>query len=225
MPESKRLTWDETGKKLYHTGVSKVALYTMKSDGTYNKGVAWNGITAVNESPSGGETTDFYANNSKYLGIRSAEKYEATIEAYMYPDEWMACDGSATIAKGVTIRQQKRVPFGLVYTTILGNDTDGDDYGEIIHIVYGASAAPSSRDNGTVNETPEPSTMSWSVSSNPVPVTGHKPTSTLEIDTTTCDAEKLAVLIGKLYGTDDADPEFLLPDEIAAIFGTDLISG
>lgn len=227
MPEttSKALVWDAEGKRYYETGVSKGVLFPTAAEGSYGTGVAWNGLTAVNEAPTGAEMTDLYANNAKYLGIRAAEKYEATIEAYTYPDEFAECDGSASIAPGVTIGQQTRKSFGFTYQTILGNDVEQNDFSYKIHIVYGASAAPSSRDHATVNESPEAATMSWSISSNPVNVTGHKPTSTLEIDASKVDKTKLAAFEKIIYGSDEAAPRLPLPDEIATMFGTEVVSG
>lgn len=227
MPDttSNKIVWDEEGKRFYETGVSKGVLFPMTAEGKYGTGVAWNGLTAVNEAPTGAEMTDLYANNAKYLGIRSAEKYEGTIEAYTYPDEFMECDGSASIAQGVTIGQQTRKSFGFAYQTIVGNDVEQNDYSYKIHIVYGASASPSSRDHATVNESPEAATMSWNISSNPVNVTGHKPTSTLEIDASKADKEKLAAFEAIIYGSDATAPRLPLPDEIATLFGTELVSG
>lgn len=227
MPEttSKKLIWDAEGERFYEAGVSKGVLFPMTAEGTYGTGVAWNGLTAVNEAPTGAEMTDLYANNHKYLGIRSAEKYEATIEAYTYPDEFMECDGSASIATGVYIGQQTRKSFGFAYQTIIGNDIEQNDFSYKIHLVYGASAAPSSRDHSTVNESPEASTMSWSISSNPVNVTGHKPTSTLEIDASKADKTKLADFEAIIYGSDTEAPRLPLPDEIATLFGTEAVSG
>lgn len=229
MPEevtvSKKLVWDQTGERLYETGVSKGVLFPMGSNGSYEAGVAWNGLTAVNEAPTGAEMTDLYANNAKYLGLRSAEKYESTIEAYTYPKAFEKCDGSAAIAPGVKIGQQVRSSFGFCYQTIIGNDVEQNDYGYKIHIVYGASAAPSSRDHGTVNESPEATTMSWSVSSNPVSVTGHKPTSTVEISSLEADPDKLATFEEIIYGSDTTAPRLPLPDEIMEHFGTTVVNG
>lgn len=218
MASSKALEWDKTGEKLYETGVEQVALYVQGSDGSYGTGVAWNGITAVNESPSGAEATSLYANNRKYLDLFSAEEYGGTIEAYTYPDEWKKCDGCADLATGVSIRQQKRSAFGLVYKTLIGSDTDGNDHGYKIHLIYGATASPSSRDHGTVNDSPEASTMSWEFKTTPVSVSGYKPTSTIEIDSTTVDAEKLASFEKILYGSDTTAAKLPLPEEVISHF-------
>lgn len=218
MASSKALEWDKTGEKLYETGVEQVALYVQGSSGAYGTGVAWNGITAVNEAPSGAEATSLYANDRKYLDLFSAEEYGGTIEAYMYPDAWKKCDGCADIAKGVSVRQQKRSAFGLAFKTLIGSDTDGNDHGYKLHLVYAATASPSSRDHGTVNDSPEASTMSWEFKTTPVTVPGYKPTSTIEIDSTTVDAEKLASFEKILYGSENADARLPLPEEVISHF-------
>lgn len=224
-----KIVWDKVGEHLYETGVSNTVLYKQDNTGAYPLGVPWNGITAINESPSGAEANPFYADNVKYLNILSAEEYGATIEALMYPDEFAECDGSASLATGVKIGQQKRSTFGLCYRTIIGNDTEDDAYGYKLHITYGCKAAPSERSHATVNESPEPDTMSWEVSTTPVPVTGFKPTASVEIDSTKTDPAKLAALEAILYGTDageggtpSATPARLpLPDEIKTLIGTE----
>lgn len=219
-----RVKWDQTSERLYETGVDRGVVYPQASNGTYPKGAAWNGLTGVTESPSGAEPTALWANNHKYLNLMSAEEFAATIEAYTYPDEFAECDGSAELAKGVKIGQQKRTAFGLTYRTKLGNDVDGDDYGYKIHIIYGALAAPSERAYATVNDSPEAITMSWEVSTTPVETKDFEPTSHLEIDSTKADPDKLKALEDILYGKDGAsdqgtDPRLPLPDEIATLMG------
>lgn len=214
---SKALVWDQTGERYYETGVSKGVLYPQSTSGTYPLGVAWNGLTAVTESPSGAEPTALYADDIKYLNILSTEEFAATVEAYTYPDEFAKCDGSAELLPGVSIGQQKRNPFGLAYRTALGNDTDGNDHGYKLHIIYGALAAPSEKAFATVNDSPEAITFSWELSTTPVNVTGKKPTATVVIDSTKVDAAKLAALEKVLYGSEDADPRLPLPDEIKSI--------
>lgn len=196
-----RLEWDKSGERFFETGVDRTVLYPAVN-GAYPKGVAWNGITAVNENPSGAEPTALYADNIKYLTLMSAETYGCTIEAYMYPDEFGQCDGSAAIAKGVTIGQQKRVPFGLSYRTLIGNDADGQEHGYKIHLVYGGLASPSQKDHSTVNDNPDATSMSWDVTNTPVEVPGYKPTASIEIDSTKIDKDKLAKLESILYGGD-----------------------
>lgn len=193
------LSWDETGEKLYETGVDHGVLYPMGQSG-YGTGVAWNGLTTVTETPSGAEATKLYADNIKYLEIRSAEEFGGTIEAYTYPDEWAECDGSAALIAGVYAGQQPRKVFGLCYRTVLGNDVDLDKHGYKLHIVYGCTASPSERSYATINDSPEAITFSWEFSSVPVPVTGHKPVSCITIDSTKVDATKLKALENKLYG-------------------------
>ena len=194
------LNWDETGEKLYETGVDRGVLYPMGQNG-YGNGVAWNGLTGVTETPSGAEATKLYADNIKYLEIRSAEEFGGTIEAYTYPDEWAECDGSAALVAGVYAGQQPRKVFGFCYRTILGNDVDLDKHGYKLHIAYGCTASPSERSYATVNDSPEAIMFSWEFSSVPVPVEGHKPVSCITIDSTKVDATKLATLEAILYGT------------------------
>jgi hypothetical protein len=216
-----KLVWDKTGERYYETGVNQGVLYPQGINGTYPKGVAWNGLTAVTESPSGAEATPLYADNIKYLNLMSAEEFGATIEAYTYPDEFAQCDGSAEIAPGVMIGQQNRKVFGLSYKTALGNDVDGTDYGYKLHLIYGALAAPSEKGYSTINDSPEAITFSWEVTTTPVTVTGFKPTASISIDSTKVDATKLEALEDILYGTANADPYLPLPDEIAALFAAD----
>ena len=212
------LVWDETGKKLFETGVSNVALYPQDTTGVYGTGVAWNGVTNISESPSGAEATTLWANNGKYLNLYSVEEYASSIEAYTYPDEFAECDGSAEIAKGVSIGQQTRKSFGLAYKTLVGSDTDGNDHGYKLHLVYGCKAAPSERSHATVNDSPEALSFSWEISTTPVSVTGHKPTASVEIDSTKVDPAKLAAFEKILFGSDTAAARLPLPDEVATHF-------
>ena len=210
------LTWDQTGEKLYETGVQKGVLYPM--DGAvYGKGVAWNGLTAVNETPSGAESTKLYADDIKYLDIRSAEEFGATIEAYSSPEEFDACDGTASLADGVNIGQQNRKGFGFCYRSTIGNDTEYNNYGYKLHIIYGLTASPSERSYSTVNDSPEAATLSWEVSSTPVNVAGFKPTSIVTINSKKINPEALKEIEDALYGTESVEPKILLPDEIKAI--------
>lgn len=213
-----KLVWDESGKRLYETGVKMGVLYVQDATGAYPKGVAWNGLTAVNESPSGAEATPLYADDIKYLNLRSAEEFGATIEAYTYPDEFEACDGSAEIAEGVKIGQQARKTFGLCYRTIVGNDVEGNDYGYKLHLIYGATAAPSEKAYATVNDSPEAVTFSWEVTCTPVDVPGFKPSASIVIDSTKVDKTKLAALETKLYGDATNEPQLPLPSEIINMF-------
>lgn len=217
-----RLEWDKTGERLYETGISNGVLYPQATGGTYSKGVAWNGLTAVTESPSGAEPTPLYADNSKYLTLMSVEEFGFSIEAYMYPDEFKQCNGEVSLVTGVTIGQQKRNAFGMSYKTILGNDVDGDAHGYKLHLVYGALAAPSEMAHNTVNDSPEAATMSWECSTTPVSVNGFKPTSHLVIDSTTADETKLKALEDILYGSasEGDGPRLPLPDEVATLMKT-----
>ena len=212
-----KLVWDEVGKRTYETGVDKGVLYVQNDEGAYGKGVAWNGLTAVNESPSGAEPTALYADNTKYLELTSKEEYGATIEAYTYPDEFEACDGSAELGDGVVIGQQSRKVFGLCYRTVKGNDVKNNDYGYKIHLVYGCKAKPAQKNYQTINDSPEAITFSWEVSTTPVEVEGFKPTATVTIDSTKVTAEKLKAIEEALYGTESVEPKLLLPSEILAI--------
>lgn len=214
-----KLVWDKTGDRLYETGVKNGVLY-IPTSGVYSKGVAWNGLTAVTESPSGAEATALYADDTKYLSLMSAEEFGATIEAYTYPDEFAACDGSAELADGVMIGQQKRSTFGLCYKTTIGNDTEGNDHGYKLHIIYGALAKPSERAYASINDSPEAITFSWEITTTPVNVTGAKPTASLVIDSTKADPSKLAALEDILYGKDGEpgnEPRLPLPDEIKSL--------
>jgi hypothetical protein len=219
-----RLKWDQTGERLYETGVKQGVLY-IPTGGVYSKGVAWNGLTAVTESPSGAEVTALYADDGKYLNLMSAEEFGATIEAYTYPDEFAACDGSKELADGVTIGQQARSTFGLCYKTTVGNDTEGNDHGYKLHIIYGALASPSEKAYSTINDSPDAVTFSWEVTTTPVNVTGAKPTASLVIDSTKADPTKLTALEDILYGKDASsgsssqavEPRLPLPDEIKTL--------
>ena len=214
-----KLVWDKTGDRLYETGVKNGVLY-IPTAGVYSKGVAWNGLTAVTESPSGAEATALYADDTKYLSLMSAEEFGATIEAYTYPDEFAACDGSAELADGVMIGQQKRSTFGLCYKTTIGNDTEGNDHGYKLHIIYGAMAAPSEKAYASINDSPEAITFSWEITTTPVNVTGAKPTASLVIDSTKADPSKLAALEDILYGKDGEpgnEARLPLPDEIKTL--------
>lgn len=213
-----KLVWDESGKRLYETGVKMGVLYVQDASGAYPKGVVWNGLTAVNESPSGAEATPLYADDIKYLNLRSAEEFGATIEAYTYPDEFEACDGSAEIAEGVKIGQQARKSFGLCYRTIVGNDVQGNDFGYKLHLIYGATASPSEKAYATVNDSPEAVTFSWEVTCTPVEVPNFKPSASIVIDSTKVDATKLAALEAKLYGDATTEAKLPLPAEIIEMF-------
>lgn len=213
-----RLVWDKTGERFYETGVKQGVLYPQTA-GAYPKGYAWNGLTAVTESPSGAEANPLYADDIKYLNLMSNEDFSATIEAYTYPEEFAACDGSASIADGVMISQQKRQAFGLCYKTTLGNDVDGNEHGYKLHIVYGALAAPSEKAYATINDSPEAITFSWEISTTPVEVEGHKPTACITIDSTRVPAEKLKSLEDILYGANDTEARLPMPAEIITTIG------
>lgn len=224
-----KLVWDKTGEHYYETGVKNGVLYPMSASGTYPKGVAWNGLTAITESPSGAEATALYADDIKYLNLMSNEEFGATVEAYTYPDEFAECDGSASLTEGVYIGQQARKTFGLCYRTTLGNDSKGNDYGYKLHIIYGAMASPSEKAYSTINDSPDAITFSWELSTTPVAVANFKPTASLTIDSTKVDSEKLAKLEEILYGKDGTgednsvgavDPRLPLPDEIATLMKT-----
>lgn len=218
-----KLVWDQDTERLYQTGVKNCVLYVRGASGTYPKGVAWNGITGITESPSGAEATALYADDIKYLNLISNEDFGATITAYTYPDEWTECDGSAEIADGVTIGQQTRKPFGLCYKTTLGNDAEGNAYGYMLHLIYGATASPSERAYTTINESPEAVEFSWEITTIPVNVTGKKPTASITINSKKADPTKLAALEDILFGTngtgsgEGTDPRLPLPDEIATL--------
>ena len=212
-----KIVWDAIGEHTFETGVRNGVLYLKDAQGAYSTGVAWNGLTSVSESPEGAEPTDLYADDIKYLTLMSAENFKATIEAYTYPPEFEECDGSASIANGVVIGQQARKPFGLCYRTSIGNDTDGNEHGYKLHIVYGCLASPSEKQYSTINDSPEAITFSWEVSTTPVNVNGKKPTATLIIDSTKADKAKLTALEGILYGSESEEPRLPLPDEIATL--------
>lgn len=208
------LTWDDTGKRFYETGVKKGVLYVQDESGAYPTGVAWNGLTAVTESPSGAEATPLYADDIKYLNLYSVEEFGATIEAYTYPDEFAQCDGSAELVKGVKIGQQKRKSFGLSYVTTKGNDIDGNAHGYLIHLVYGCMASPSEKSYATINDSPEAITFSWELTTTPVAVSGFEPTATIVIDSKTADPTKLAAFEKILYGSETAAAKLPLPNEV-----------
>ena len=224
-----KIVWDNAGERYYETGVKNGVLYVQNTSGegvvSYGIGVPWNGLTAVTESPSGAEATPLYADDIKYLNLMSNEELGLTIEAYTYPDEFADCDGSAALAKGVMIGQQKRKSFGLCYRTVIGNDVESNDYGYKLHMVYGCLAAPSEKAYATINDSPEAITFSWEVSTTPVNVAGFKPTSQITIDSTKANPEKLAALEAILYGknptsegsADGVDPRLPLPDEVATL--------
>lgn len=212
-----KLVWDQTGERLYETGVKQGVLYPQAAGGTYPKGVAWNGLTNVTESPSGAEATPLYADDIKYLNLISTEELGGTIEAYTYPDEFAECDGSASLTEGVYIGQQPRKTFGFCYRTTLGNDVSNNNYGYKLHLVYGALASPSEKAYATINDSPEAITFSWEFSTTPVNVTGFKPTASITIDSTKVNAKKLAALEVILYGDADNEARLPLPDEVAQI--------
>ena len=214
---TKELVWDAVGERNYETGVKKVAMYPQDATGAYPKGAAWNGISAITESPSGAESTKLYADDGKYLDLTSAEEYGCTVEAYTYPDEFKPCNGETELAEGVTIGQQERQRFGLCYRTILGNDTEGSKHGYILHLVYGCKAAPSEKAHNTVNDSPEATTMSWEITTTPVDVTGHEPSATLTLNSTKVPAAKMAAIEKVLYGSADTEARLPLPDEVIEI--------
>lgn len=218
-----KIVWDETGKRLYETGVEKGVLYPVDSNGAYPLGVPWNGLVNVNESPSGAESSAQYADDIKYLNLISAEEFGATIEAFTYPEEFAECDGSAMVGSGVYVGQQGRKVFGFCYQTKIGNDTEGTDHGYKIHIVYGCQASPSEKAYGTINDSPEAITFSWEIKTTPVNVDGFKATALITIDSTkftnTADKAKLTALEAKLYGTENADPYLPLPAEVFSTLG------
>lgn len=209
-----KIKWDETGEKIYETGVKNGVLYLPNETGEYVKGVAWNGLTAVTESPSGAESTPLYADDIKYVELFSAEEFGATLECYTYPDEFAECDGSAEVAPGVIISQQNRKTFGLCYRTTLGNDVKGNEFGYKLHLIYGAKASPSEKSYSTINDSPEAITFSYEITTTPVNVTGHKPTASLTINSTKVEAGKLQQLEALLYGGDSTEAKLPLPDEV-----------
>ena len=220
-----KLVWDQTGDREYETGVKNGVLYPQGEGGTYPKGVAWNGLISVTESPSGAEATALYADDIKYLNLMSNEEFGATIEAYMSPEEFDQCDGTASLATGVSIGQQKRKTFGMAYKTTIGNDVDGNDHGYKIHLIYGALAAPSEKAYSSINDSPEAMTLSWEVSTTPVTGDGFKPTATVVIDSTKADPTKLAALEAVLFGSAAKEARLPLPDEIVSIIGTTSVPG
>lgn len=218
-----KLEWDKTGERLFETGVSNGVIYPQDTSGKYPNGAAWNGLTAITESPSGAEPTPLYADNIKYLTLMSAEEFGFSIEAYMYPEEFAECNGEGELVTGVRLGQQKRKSFGLSYKTLLGNDVDGEAHGYKLHLVYGALAAPSEKARNTVNDSPEATTMSWECTTTPVAVEGFKPTAHIEIDSTAVTHDKLKKLEDILYGGDSEGTARLpLPDEVKTILTTGL---
>lgn len=212
-----KIVWDDAGKHLFETGIDQGVLYVQNNDGTYATGVPWNGLTGITESPSGGEPNNLYADNIKYLSLYSLEEFGATIEAYTYPDEFAQCDGTASLATGVSIGQQARQSFALSYRTRIGNEIQGSDYGYKIHIIYGAKASPSERAYTAINDSPDAITFSWEVTTTPIAVAGFKPTSHLVIDSKTVDSAKLTIIENKLYGSDNLEPTLLTPDVVLGI--------
>lgn len=214
------LEWDKTGEKLYETGVENGVLYPQDATGAYPLGVAWNGLSSVGKTPSGGEATAIWASNKKYLSMMSAEEFGGSIEAYMYPDEFAVCNGEAVIADGVSVQQQTRKTFGLCFKTLVGNDVLGNDYGYKLHLVYGCKVSPSEQTFNTINDSPEAATMSWEYNTTPVKVTGFKPTACLVIESKKVPEAKMLLLLAELYGSATETAHLLLPDEVAAIVGT-----
>ena len=212
-----KLVFNGVGDRLFETGVKKGVLYVMGDEGQYENGVVWNGLTAVTEKPTGAETTNLYADDVKYVVIYGAEEFEATIEAYTYPEEFEQCDGSAVLTTGVNVGQQTRKTFAFCYTTSLGNDTQGQDFGYKIHIIYGCKAKPSEKSYSTINDSPEAVTFSWDVSTVPVPVEGMNPTATMVIDSTRVESSKLKLLEEVLYGTEVEDARLPLPNEVKTL--------
>ena len=213
-----KLVWDNTGERIYETGVQNGVLYPRNAAGLYPKGVSWNGLISVTESPTGAESNKVYADNITYLNLISAEEFGATIEAYTYPDEFAACDGSGELSTGVFVGQQTRKVFGLAYKSFVGNDVAGNDFGYKLHLIYGGNASPSEKAYATINDTPEAITFSWEVTTTPVEVTDFKPTASITIDSTKVDAAKLTVLETILFGSANAEARLPLPDEVAGIF-------
>lgn len=211
-----KMVWDQTAQRLYETGVEQVALF-VQNQGSYGAGVAWNGVTALNITPSGAEPTALWANNRKYLNLMSAEEIGATVEAYTYPDEFMACDGSATVAPGVYIGQQARKSFALAGKTLIGNDTEGNKHGYKLHLLWGCLASPSEKAYATVNDSPEAITLSWEVTTTPVEVEGYEATAYMCIDSTKTDAAKLKALEAKIYGSESEEPAMPTPAEVISM--------
>lgn len=215
-----KISWDNVGEKIWETGVDHGVIYTPTAHGVYGGGVPWNGLTSVNEKPTGAEPNDQYADNIKYLTLYSNEDFEATIEAFTYPPEFAECDGSKFVADGVEVHQQARKPFGFTYRTIMGNDVLGQEFGYKIHIIYGAMVTPSEKNYETINDSPEAITLSWDLTTIPVPVPGMRPTAHISIDSTNADAARMADLEKILYGDADTDPRLPTPEEVMAIFST-----
>ena len=208
------IKWDSTGERFFEMGVKKGVLYPIDNEGNYTKGVAWNGLTSVAETPDGAEATDLYADDIKYASFRSAEKFGGTVEAYMFPDEWYECDGSAELAPGVYLGQQTRKKFGMSYVTQIVNDVQGDGFGYKLHLVYGATASPSERTYESINDSPDAITFSWDFETTPVDVAGHKPTSLITINSLKADPTKLKALEAILYGAESQEPRLPMPDEV-----------
>ncbi len=218
-----KLVWDDTGNRLYETGVDQGVLFVKNSSGTYENGVAWNGLTAVNESPTGGEASPIYADNIKYLNLMSDEEFAGSIEAYTYPDEFAVCDGSVAIQQGVYASAQPRKEFGFSYRTLVGNDVDGKEHGYKIHLVYNCLASPSDRSHSTVNDSPEAESLSWDFTTTPEsfgPSSSYKPTAHIVIDSTKCDATKLTAFEAKLYGAQSTEPTLPSPAQVITDFTT-----
>ena len=217
-----KLVWDDAGKHLYETGVKMGVFYPLTA-GTYPKGYVWNGLSTVTESPSGAEANDQYADDIKYISIRSAEEFGATIECFTFPDEFMACDGLGTLAEGVTVGQQSRKPFGFCYRTVLGNDTELNDYGYKLHLIYNATASPSEKEYSSINDSPEAIAFSYEITTTPINVTGLKPTAKVEVDSTKVSVTGLAALEKVLYGEEGvggSDARLPLPDEVKTLVAT-----
>ena len=221
-----KIEWDKNGERLFETGVKNAVVYPMNSTTKkYDTGYAWNGVTGITESPEGAEATALYADNIKYLNLYSAEEFKATLEAYMYPPAFETLDGTAEIATGVNIGQQKRGVFGLSYRTEIGSDLDGNSHGYKLHLIYGCQASPSEKGFSTINDSPEAISFSWELTTTPVNVTGKTPTALVTIDSTKIDAKALEAIEAKLYGTDDVEPYLPLPDEIVEIVNAAVANG
>lgn len=220
-----KMKWDQTGERTYETGVEQCALFPQDASGAYPLGVPWNGISNITESPSGAEPTKLYANDKVYATMTSAEELGGTIEAYTFPDEWAECDGSATVVAGVRIGQQTRKAFGLAYKTLIGNDVQGTKYGYKLHLVWGGLASPSEKAHATVNDSPEAQTMSWEYTTTPVDVAGYEPAASMEFDSTTIDADKMAALETIIYGSESEEPRLPMPDEIITLMKGEVAAG
>lgn len=218
-----KMVWDQIGERLYETGVEQAAIFPIGTDGKYTTGAPWNGLTAITESPSGAEPTPLYANNKKYIELMSTEEFGGTIEAYTYPDEFAECNGEKTVEgiTGFTVGQQTRKMFGLVYKSLIGNDTEGIKHGYKLNIVYNARVSPSEKANNTVNDSPEATTMSWEFSTTPVEIEGYDASAHLVFDSTLMDETKLKSLEAKLYGSESEEPQLLMPDEIIDLLGAE----